>query len=109
MGIIDRMMKQFDDDVGRLRDGLLPENLAYWYEKIISETIEMAPPWLQDKIKVHQDSILPMKFDLDISKRAVKYFIIATENNMNSMPRTTQLYFLKVQKMLLSEMDKSFV
>ena len=109
MGLINRMMKQFDDDVGRLRDGLLPENLAYWYDKIISETIEMAPPWLHDKIKVKQDPILPMRFDLDISKRAVKYFIIATDNNINDMPKTTQLYFLKVQQMLSSEMDKSFV
>lgn len=109
MGLIDRMMKQFDDDVGRLRDGLLPENLAYWYGKIIAEAIEMAPPWLHDKIKVNQDPILPMRFDLDISKRAVKYFIIATDNNMSDMPKTTQLYFLKVQQMLSSEMDKSFV
>lgn len=102
-------MNQFDDDVGRLRDGLLPNNLAYWYDKITSESIEMAPPWLHDKIKVHQDPILPMKFNLDISKRAVKYFIIATENNIDDMPKTTQLYFLKIQKMLISEMDKTFV
>ena len=105
----DVMMKQFDDDVGRIRDGLLPENLAYWYEKIIREAVEMAPPWLQDKIAVRQDPILPMKFDLDISKRAVRYFAVAVENNMGSMPSTTKLYFLKVEKMISSEVDKSLV
>ncbi len=109
MGLIERMINQFDDDVGRLRDGLLPNNLAYWYDNIIAESIEMAPPWLQDKIRVKQDPILPMKFNIDISKRAIKYFIIAIENNIDNMPKTTQLYFLKVQKALISEMDKSLV
>jgi len=62
MRIINGMMKKFDDDVSNLQKGLHPENLAYWYDKIIQETIDMAPPWLQDKIKVNQDPILPMKF-----------------------------------------------
>lgn len=109
MGLMDRMMRQFDDDVGRLRDGLLPENLAYWYGKVTADAIEMAPPWLQDKIAVRQDPILPMRFDLDISKRAVRYFAIAVDKNMEDMPRTTRLYFLKVQQMVSSEMDKSLV
>ena len=109
MTVFRRMMRQFDDDVSLLRDGLLPENLAFWYGKIIGDAVEMAPPWLQDKIKVHQDPILPMKFELDISKRAVKYFVIATENNLGAMPTTTQIYFLKLQEMISLEMDKSFV
>jgi len=69
----------------------------------------MAPPWLQDKINVKQDPILPMKFNLDISKRAVRYFMIAVENNLQQMPYSTQLYFLKVQEILSLEMDKSLV
>ena len=109
MGLIDCMMRQFDDDVGRLRDGLLPENLEYWYGKIVSEAIDMAPPWLQDKIAVRQDPILPMKFDLDISKRAVRYFVIAIENNIDDMPSTTKMYFLKVLQVISSEVDRSFV
>ncbi len=109
VGLIDRMMRQLDDDVGCLRDGLLPENLAYWYGKIASEAVEMAPSWLQDKIKVRQDPILPMRFDIDISRRAVRYFVIAVENNMDYMPRTTKMYFLKVQQMISSEMDRSLV
>ncbi len=103
------MMYQINNDVANLQKGLHPENLAFWYEKIIKETKEMAPPWLQDKIKVNQDPILPLKFNLDISKRAVRYFVIAVDNNIDQMPYSTKLYFLKVQEILETEMDKSLV
>ncbi len=109
MPIIPNMMKKFDTDVSNLQKGLHPENLSYWYDKIIKETIEMAPPWLQDKIKVEQDSILTMKFNLNISKRAVRYFMIAVDDNLEDMPYSTKLYFLKVQEIMSSEMDKSLV
>ena len=102
-------MKKFDKDVSNLQQGLHPENLSYWYGKIIKETIDMAPPWLQDKIKVKQDPILTMKFNLDISKRAVRYFMIAVDDNLEEMPYSTKLYFLKVQEIMGSEMDKSLV
>ena len=103
------MMKKFDNDVSNLQKGLHPENLCFWYEKIIKETIEMAPPWLQDKIRVKQDPILTMKFNLDISKRAVRYFMIAVDDNLEEMPYSTKLYFLRVQEIMGSEMDKSLV
>ncbi|KAG2477898.1 MAG: hypothetical protein NPMRTH1_880009 [Nitrosopumilales archaeon] len=109
MPIINHMMHQINNDVANLQKGLHPENLAFWYEKIIKETKEMAPPWLQDKIKVNQDPILPLKFNLDISKRAVRYFVIAVDNNIDQMPYSTKLYFLKVQEILETEMDKSLV
>ena len=109
MRIIDSMVKKFGTDVSNLQKGLHPENLSFWYDKIIQETIEMAPPWLQDKIKVNQDPILTMKFNLDISKRAVRYFMIAVDNNLDFMPYSTKLYFLKVQEILSTEMDKSLV
>jgi hypothetical protein len=109
MTIINHMMKKIDTDVSNLKQGLHPQNLSFWYDKIIKETIDMAPPWLQDKIKVHQDSILMMKFNLDISKRAVRYFMIAVENNLDAMPYSTRLYFLKVQEVMATEMDKSLV
>ena len=109
MRIINSMMKKFDTDVSNLQKGLHPENLSYWYEKIIHETKEQAPPWLQDKIKVEQDQILPMKFNLDISKRAVRYFMIAVDDNLEKMPYSTKLYFLKVQEIMGIEMDKSLV
>jgi len=109
MTIINHMMKKIDTDVSNLKQGLHPQNLSFWYDKIIKETIDMAPPWLQDKIKVHQDSILTMKFNLDISKRTVRYFMIAVENNLDAMPYSTRLYFLKVQEVMATEMDKSLV
>ncbi len=109
MAIINHMMKKLDTDVSNLQEGLHPENLSYWYDKIIKETIDMAPPWLQDKIKVKQDPILTMKFNLDISKRAVRYFMIVVDNNLDDMPYSTKLYFLKVQEIMGTEMDKSLV
>jgi len=103
------MLKKIGNDVTILKEGLDPENLAYWYQKIIHETREMAPPWLTDKINVKQDPILHMKFNIDISKRAVRYLIIIIDNNLDSMPYSTRLYFLKVQEIMSSEMDKSLV
>lgn len=103
------MMKKLDNDVTTLKKGLHPPTIAFWYDKIIQETKEMAPPWLQDKIKVKQDPILPMKFNLDISKRAVRYFMIVIDDNLEEMPYSTKLYFLKVQEIMASEMDKSLV
>ena len=109
MPIINHMMHQINNDVANLQRGLHPESLVFWYGKIIKETKEMAPPWLQDKIKVNQDPILPLKFNLDISKRAVRYFVVAVDNNIDQMPYSTKLYFLKVQEILETEMDKSLV
>jgi hypothetical protein len=103
------MLKKISNDVTDLKNGLDPKNLAYWYDKIIKETREMAPPWLEDKINVKQDSILQMKFNVAISKRAVRYFLIVIENNLDEMPYSTRLYFLKVQEIMSSEMDKSLV
>ncbi len=109
MAIMNHMIKKIDTDVANLRQGLQPQNLSYWYDKIIKETIEMAPPWLEDKIKVCQDPVLPMKFNLDISKRAVRYFMIVVDDNLEAMPYSTKLYFLKVQEIMSAEMDKSLI
>lgn len=103
------MLNKISTEVTELKSGLNPENLSYWYKKVIKDTKEMAPPWLQDKIKVKQDPILHMKFNLDISKRAVRYFMMAIENNIDEMPYSTRLYFLKVQEILTTEMDKTLV
>ncbi len=103
------MLKKISNDVTDLKNGLDPKNLAYWYDKIIKETREMAPPWLEEKINVKQDSILQMKFNIDISKRAVRYLLIVIDNNLDEMPYSTRLYFLKVQEIMSSEMDKSLV
>ena len=109
MAIINHMISQINNDIINLQKGLQPENLTFWYAKIIKETKDMAPSWLQDKIKVKQDPILPMKFNLDISKRAIRYFMISVEQNLDQMPYTTKLYFLKVQEIMEDEIDKSLV
>jgi len=107
--IANQMINKIRNDIANLKQGLQPENLAYWYNKIIYETKQMAPPWLEDKIKVKQDPLLPMKFNLDVSKRAVRYLMIVIDNNLDDMPYSTRLYFLKVQEIMATEMDKSLV
>ncbi len=109
MSITNRMLNKIDEDVINLKQGLHPENLDYWYKKIIDETIEIVPPWLVDKINVKQDPILPLKFKINISKRAVHYFMQVIDYNLEKMPYTTQLYFLKVQEIISTSMDKSLV
>lgn len=109
MTLANHLMKQFVTDVTNLQEGLHPENLAFWYDKIIREAKDMAPPWLADKINVRQDPVLKMKFNLDISKRAVRHFMMAVDNNLGAMPNSTKMYFLKVQETLSDEMDKSLV
>ena len=109
MSITNRMLNKIDEDVINLKQGLHPENLDYWYKKIIDETIEIVPPWLVDKINVKQDPILPLKFKINISKRAVRYFMQVVDYNLEKMPYTTQLYFLKVQEIISTSMDKSLV
>ncbi|MGI0069492.1 MAG: hypothetical protein ACREAN_04460 [Nitrosopumilaceae archaeon] len=107
--ITNRMLGKMSSDITNLKEGLDPENIAFWYKKVIDEAKEMAPSWLVDKINVKQDPILYLKFNLDISKRAVRYLMIAIENNLDEMPYTTKLYFLKVQEIVGQEMDKSLV
>ena len=96
-------------DITNLKEGLDPQNIAFWYKKVIQEAKEMAPPWLVDKIGVKQDPILYLKFNLDISKRAVRYLMISIDNNLDEMPYSTRLYFLKVLEIVSQEMDKSLV
>ena len=107
--LTDRMMGKMSSDIIGLKDGLDPANIAFWYKKVIAEAKEMAPPWLVDKIGVKQDPILYLKFNLDISKRAVRYLMMAIEDNLDVMPYATRLYFLKVQELVSQEMDKSLV
>ena len=109
MSVTSQIIEKLNNDIVQIQKGLQPDQLSFWYKKIISETRDMAPPWLQDKIKVKQDAILPMKFNVDISKRAVRYLMICIDNNLQQMPYTTQLYFLKVQEIMSLEMDKALV
>lgn len=103
------MLGKMSSDIASLKEGLDPNNIAFWYKKVIGEAREMAPPWLVDKINAKQDPIIYLKFNLDVSKRAVRYLMIAIANNLDEMPYSTRLYFLKVQEMVSQEMDKALV
>ncbi len=109
MSITDNMLNKIDVDIQNLKGGLQPENLEYWYRKITDETVEILPPWLVDKINIVQDPILPLKFNIDTSKRAVRYFMQVIDYNLPKMSYTTQLYFMKVQETVSTNMDKSLV
>ena len=109
MSITNKMLNKIDVDIENLKGGLQPENLEYWYRKITDETVEILPPWLTDKIRIIQDPVLPLKFDIDISRRAVRYFMQVIDYNLKNMPYTTQLYFIKVQEIVGTNMDKSLV
>jgi len=109
MSITNKMLNKIDYDITSLKHSLHPENIDYWYKKIIEETIEIVPPWLVNKINVKQDPILPLKFNINISKRAVRYFMQVIDYNLQKMPYTTQLYFMKVQEIVSTSMDKSLV
>ena len=109
MSVTSQIIKKLNDDILEIQKGLQPDQLSFWYQNLISDTKEMAPPWLQDKIKVKQDPSLPMKFNVDISKRAVRYLMICIDNNLQQMLYTTQLYFLKVQEIMSLEMDKALI
>ena len=109
MSITNKMLNKIYNDITSLKHSLHPESIDYWYKKIIDETIEIAPPWLADKINVKQDPILPLKFNINISKRAVSYFMQVIDYNLEKMPYTTKLYFLKVQEIMSAEMDKALV
>ncbi|HJU14200.1 MAG TPA: hypothetical protein VJ792_07075 [Candidatus Nitrosotalea sp.] len=103
------MLGKMSSEIASLKEGLDPGNIAFWYKKVISEAREMAPPWLVDKINVKQDPIMYLKFNLDVSKRAVRYLMMAIADNLDDMPYSTRLYFLKVQELVSQEMDKAFV
>ena len=109
MSITNKMLNKIDVDIENLKGGLQPENLEYWYRKITDETIEILPPWLTDKVNIRQDPVLPLKFSIDISKRAGRYFMQVIDYNLKNMPYTTQLYFMKVQEIVSTNMDKTLV
>ena len=89
-----------------LKEGLDPETLAYWYKRIEDQAIEIVPPHLKKKICFQQDRVLWMKFNIDISKRAVPYVVKVIEEYIPLMPYSTGLYFRKVQQILSDEMTK---
>ncbi len=103
------MLDVINERVLRLQEGIQPASLLYWHNRVVRDAQELAPPWLEGLIKVRQDEHLPMKFNLDISRRATKYYMMAIDKNMPFMPHSTRLYFLRVCEVLTESMDSSLV
>jgi hypothetical protein len=98
---------RINNAIREIQDGLDPKSLANWYAVVQSRAREICPEELREKIKVEQDSILSMKFKLDISKRAVPFVVNAIEDSLPEMPYSTRLYFEKVQEIILQEFANS--
>ncbi len=103
--MIDDIEKKINDMIKDLQDGLLPEVIAEWYDIVLEEARALAPNHLKDKINIRQNEILPMKFELDISKRAIPFLLTAIEENLGYMPYSTRLYFEKVREIILKRLD----
>lgn len=103
------LFAELNSRITYLQEGLQPEHLRYWHDRIISDARAMAPPHLQDKITISQDEHLPMKFHLDVSKRVVMCYVISVESNLRKMPLSTQLYFMQLCDTLGVKMDQEMV
>ena len=103
---LDFSLNSLWEGISNLREGMHPELLAYWYKRIEDKSIDTVPSNLKDKIHFHQDRVLWMKFNIDISKRAVPYVVKVIEEYIPLMPYSTGLYFRKVQEILSDEMTK---
>jgi hypothetical protein len=89
-----------------VQSGLDPEVLSRWYEILEAESKALCPTdELSSSIRVIQNLDLPMKFELKSSKRAIPYIVEAIENNLNSMPFATRLYFQKFEEIIAGELQ----
>ena len=89
-----------------VKNGLDVDVIASWYSVIESETKALCPTEeLRESVYVVQDALLPMKFEFRASKRAIPYIIDVVENNLNSMPFATRLYFQKFEEIMQKELS----
>jgi hypothetical protein len=90
-----------------VQTGLDPDVLASWYTILEAEAKSLCPTEeLRSSVRVIQNEDLPMKFELKASKRAIPYVIEAIEDNLNSMPFATRLYFQKFEEIIQKELTQ---
>ncbi len=89
------------------KEELAPDALSEWYNIIIEEFRKRAPEEFREKLQVKQNPLLPMKFEIVVSKRALKYFFEAVESVMPRMPFVTQVYFLKVIELVKERSEQA--
>lgn len=99
MVVLNRLLREIED----LKQGLDPDVLSGWYQRIASDARAEAPSHLTDSIAVVQDPILPMKFEFKTSRRAIRYVTEAIERNLDAMPFATRLYFQKLSELIQAE------
>jgi len=98
-------LNRFAEAIENTQTGLDPRVCPYWYEKIEKQAKEACPTEeLKASIKVIQNPVLPMKFQIKSSKRAIPYIVDAVEKNSEEMPFATRLYFQKFVEILQSEL-----
>ena len=98
------MLQRLLQEIENLKQGLEPEVLAGWYNKVAADAKVAAPSHLVESIDVVQDPLLPMKFEFKTSKRAVQYVLDAIDENLVEMPTATRLYFQKLSELIQQEM-----
>lgn len=96
---------KIDKSIRNLRSGLEPEVLLYWYRQIQYESIEKVGNELKDKIHFEQDRILWIRFKINISIRAIPIALETIENFIPLMEYSTELYFRKIQEILLDKIE----
>lgn len=89
------------------QEGLMPDILAYWYSIIVARTKALLPLELRDKISVEQDEYLPMKFRLNVSRRAVPILLSVIDESMKEMPYSTRMYFETVYNLIVKEYNNN--
>jgi len=100
---------KIDKSIQKLRSGLEPEIIAYWYKQIEYQSIGQVEQELKGKIHFEQDRVLWMKFKINISIRAIPIVLETIENNILLMEYSTGLYFRKIQEILLKQLYNSTV
>jgi hypothetical protein len=106
---IDALITEYCDNLNSLNEGLDPEVLAYWYKRIEDKVKEICDKELGEKITFTQNRLLWMKFDIQLSKRAVPLVLQTMRDYIPLMPFSTSLYFEKVYQIILDEFNKDLI
>lgn len=106
---IDNLITEYCNNINNINEGLDPEILAYWYKRIEDRAKDLCERELKEKIVFAQNRLLWMKFDLQLSKRAVPVVLQTIKDYLPLMPFSTSLYFEKVCQIILDELDRDLI
>ena len=106
MDISDKSLQELITVIEESKTGFDIDILDKWYFRIIESAKEEATNHLIQSISYEQDDVLPMKFKINCSKRAVPHLNKAIEHYMPEMQYVTQLYFQVVQQIVQKEYEE---